>query len=240
MGRFFENRKQAIFARSDWMGKTFSRIGKEIVIAVKNGGPDPDANPILRRVMHNARAVNMPKDRVEAAIQRALGGDSSDYEELIYEGYGPHGVPMLVVTATDNPTRTVANVRMHFGRGGGNLGSSGSVAFLFNHVGTVVVKAEGLDRDELELELIDAGLEDLEEDEAEDGTPTFVLHSSFSDFGSLHAAAEEMKLDIVSADPEYLPMNLTELSEEETDEVLALVARLEDDDDVQKVYHSLA
>src|SRR5437868_5952390 len=164
MGRIFEVRKSTMFARWDRMAKQFTRIGKEIAIAVKQGGPDPDNNPGLRRCMINAKAVNMPKDRVEAAIKRAMGKDKTDYHEVLYEGYAPHGVALLVETATDNPTRTVANVRMHFNKGHGNLGTSGSVSFLFNRVGEFKIKNEGHDLENLELELIDYGLEEIGED----------------------------------------------------------------------------
>src|SRR3954467_2948847 len=164
MGRIFEVRKSSMFARYDRMAKQFSRVGKEIAIAVKKGGADPNTNPMLRRVMQNAKGVNMPKDRIEAAIKNALGKDTSNYDEVLYEGYAPHGIAILVETATDNTTRTVANVRSHFNKGGGTLGNSGSVAFMFKHVGTFKLNPAGLSMDDLELELIDAGLEELGED----------------------------------------------------------------------------
>src|SRR6185436_21138776 len=157
MGRIFETRKHTMFARWDRMAKQFARIGKEIVIAVRSGGTDPASNPQLRRVIQNARAVNMPKDKVEAAIKRAAGKEAADYEEILYEGYAPHGVAVLVETATDNPTRTVSNLRTHFNKGGGNLASTGSVAFNFKHMGVFRLPPDGLDPDELELELIDHG-----------------------------------------------------------------------------------
>src|SRR3982751_2415258 len=163
MGRIFEVRKGAMFARWDKMAKDFTRIGKEIAIAVKAGGPDPDSNPALRRCYLNAKACNMPKDRVEAAIKRAMGKDISSYDEVVYEGYAPHGVAVLVETATDNPTRTVANVRMHFNREKGSLGTTGSVRFTFNRMGEFKVKKEGIDLEELELDLIDYGLEEIGE-----------------------------------------------------------------------------
>src|SRR5580765_2660131 len=164
MGRIFEVRKSTMFARWDKMAKQFTRIGKEIDMAVKIGGSDPNNNSALRRCMINAKAVNMPKDRVEAAIKRALGKDKTDYHEVLYEGYGPHGVAMLVETATDNPTRTVANVRMHFNKGHGALGTSGSVAFTFTRMGEFKVKNNNLDIEDLEFELIDFGLEEIGED----------------------------------------------------------------------------
>src|SRR6266581_4632749 len=169
MGRIFEVRKSTMFARWDRMAKQFSRIGKEIAIAVKAGGPDPNANPALRRCMQNAKAVNMPKDRVEAAIKRAMGKEMQNYEEILYEGYGPHGAAILVETATDNHVRTVANIKSHFNKGDGTLGNSGSVAFQFKKMGVFKLKPEGLDMDELELELIDHGLEELGESNDEEG-----------------------------------------------------------------------
>src|ERR1043165_3408488 len=163
MGRIFEVRKHAMFARWDRMAKQFTRIGKEIAIAVKSGGPDPSTNPALRRCFQNAKAVNMPKDRVEAAIKRAMGKEMENYEEILYEGYAPHGVAVLVETATDNHVRTVANVKAVFNKHNGAVGTSGSVSFQFKKMGVFKLKPEGLDADELELELIDAGLEELGE-----------------------------------------------------------------------------
>lgn len=240
MGRIFETRKATMFARWDRMAKQFSRIGKDITIAVKAGGPDPDANPQLRRVIQNSRSVNMPKDKVEAAIKRASGKEAQDFEEVIYEGYGPHGVPILVETATDNPTRTVANVRMHFNKGNGNLGNSGSVGFLFNRMGVFRLNPEGLDYDELELELIDHGLQEMGEGSSEKDEPIWVLRTEFGDFGTLQKALEDQKITPLSSELEHLPVSPMQLSEEEGNEVLALVDRLEQDEDVQKVFHSLA
>ena len=161
MGRIFEVRKATMFARWDRMAKQFTRIGKEIVIAVKAGGPDPATNPALRRCFQNARSVGMPKDRVEAAIKRASGKDTTNYEEILYEGYGPHGVAILVETATDNHVRTVANVKSHFNKGNGAMGTTGSVSFQFNKMGVFKLKPEGLNTEELELELIDVGLDEM-------------------------------------------------------------------------------
>lgn len=240
MGRDFENRKQAMFKRWDRMAKVFSRIAKDITIAVKGGGPDPDSNPALRRVIQNARAANMPKDKVEAAIKRASGEGAADYEELIYEGYAPHGIALLVETATDNPTRTIANIRVHFNKGNGSLGASGSVGFLFQRMGMFKLRPEGIDREELELELIDHGLEQLEEDRDEEGAPLLVIRCAFNDFGNLQSAIEARGLDVVSAESEYVPVTTTKLEDEQVDEVLALVDRLEQDDDVQRVFHNLA
>ena len=191
MGRTFENRKSAIFARSDRISKVFARIGREIVIAVRQGGgTTPETNSTLKRVLANARAVSMPKDTIENAIKRATGEGGENYDEVIYEGYAPHGIAMLVVTATDNPTRTVANVRSHFNKCGGSLGNSGSVGFLFNKMGVFRIKPDGVDKEELELELIDHGLEELFEGTGEKGEPQLVLRCAFTDFGKLATAIE--------------------------------------------------
>jgi len=236
MGRIFEVRKAKMFARYDRMAKQFTRIGKEIAIAVKKGGPEPENNPALRRCMQNAKSVNMPKDRVEAAIKNALGKDQSNYDEVLYEGYAPHGIALLVETATDNTTRTVANVRSHFNKGGGNLGNSGSVAFLFNHVGVFKLNPEGLNQEDLELELIDAGLENL----GEDSSGNLVIHCSFNDFGNMQKTLEEKGISVISSELEWLPLNTVEVSEEQADDVFKLIERLEQDDDVQRVFHNMA
>lgn len=240
MGRMFENRKGTMFARWDRMAKAFTRISKDIVIAVKAGGPNPDANPALRRAIQNGKAVNMPKDKVQGAIDRAMGVGVADYEELLYEGYAPHGVAILVETATDNPVRTVANVRMYFRRGGGNLGTNGSVSFMFDRMGVFQLDPTSLDRDELELELIDHGLTDLIDDTGEKDEPIWLARCAFNDFGTLQAAIEAMGITPISADSEYLPQNMVELDDDQTTEVLALIDRIEQDDDVQKVFHTLA
>lgn len=240
MGRIFETRKHTMFARWDKMAKAFTRCGKEIEIAVKSGGADPKSNPALRRVLQNARSVNMPKDKIEAAIKRALGGDSKDYEILVYEGYAPHGIPLLVEAATDNPTRTIANIRVHFNKGGGNLGTTGSVGFLFKRMGVFRLDPEGLDIDELELGLIDFGLVEIGEGEGEKGEPQLILRCEFNDFGNLQTGLEELGINPLKADSEYIPLSMTELGEKEAEEVLALVDRLEQDDDVQNVFHNLA
>lgn len=236
MGRIFEVRKSKMFARYDRMAKQFTRIGKEIAIAVKKSGPDPDNNPMLRRIMQNAKSVNMPKERVEGAIKNALGKDTSNYDEVLYEGYAPHGVPLLVETATDNNTRTVANVRSHFNKGGGALGNSGSVSFLFKHMGVFKLDPEGLDADELELELIDAGLDEL----GEDSEGKLIARCAFSDFGSFQKALEEKEITPISAELEWIPLNTVELTEEQSDDVFKLIERLEQDDDVQRVFHNMA
>ncbi len=178
MGRIFEVRKHTMFARWDRMAKQFTRIGKEIAIAVKAGGPDPNTNPALRRCFQNAKSVNMPKDRVEAAIKRAMGKEMENYEEILYEGYAPHGVAVLVETATDNLTRTVANLRSYFTKGNGNMGTSGSVSFQFKKMGVFKLKMEGLNQEELEFELIDFGLEEMGETVGENNEPILVLTNS--------------------------------------------------------------
>jgi len=236
MGRIFEVRKSTMFARYDRMAKQFSRIGKEIAIAVKKSGPDPDNNPMLRRVMQNAKGVNMPKDRVEAAIKNAMGKDTSTYDEVLYEGYAPHGIALMVVTATDNTTRTVANVRSHFNKGGGNLGNSGSVGFMFKHLGVFKLKPEGINLDDLELELIDFGLEEV----GEDGDGNVIVRCGFSDFGNMQKALEERKLEVISSEIEWIAENPTEITEEQREDVFKLIARLEEDDDVQQVFHTMA
>jgi YebC/PmpR family DNA-binding regulatory protein len=235
MGRIFEVRKSAMFARWDKMAKNFTRIGKEIAIAVKSGGPDPDNNPALRRCYINAKACNMPKDRVEAAIKRAMGKDTTNYDEIVYEGYAPHGVAVMVETATDNPTRTVANVRMHFTKGGGALGTSGSVSFTFNRMGEFKVKNSGLNIEELELELIDFGLEEI----GEDSEGNVVIRTAFNEFGNMNKALEEKGIEVVTAELTRIPVNTVDLNEEQAQEVLKMVDKLEQDDDVQKVYHNL-
>src|SRR3954451_22809515 len=194
MGRIFEVRKATMFARWDRMAKQFTRIGKEIAIAVKTGGPDPNTNPALRRCIQNAKSVNMPKDRIEAAIKRAMGKEMEDYEEILYEGYGPHGVAILVETATDNHVRTVANLKSYFNKGGGALGNSGSVSFQFKKMGVFKLKPTGLNTDDLELELIDAGLEELGEGTGENGEPVLIARVGFTDFGNMQKALEEKSI----------------------------------------------
>lgn len=236
MGRIFEVRKSTMFARYDRMAKQFSRIGKDIVIAVKKGGPDPDTNPMLRRVMQNGKAVNMPKDRIDSAIKNALGKDTSNYDEVLYEGYAPHGIAILVVTATDNTTRTVANVRMHFNKTGGSLGNSGSVAFMFKHMGMFKLNPTGLSAEDLELELIDAGLEEL----GEDADGNLIVRCGFNDFGNMMKALEERNISVISSEIEWIPENTISLNEEQAEEVFKLIARVEEDDDVQQVFHNMA
>ena len=241
MGRTFENRKGAMMKRWDRMAKAFSRCGKEIAIATRSGGPNPDANPALRRAIQNARSVNMPKDKIEAAIKRGSGEiDGADYQELLYEAYGPHGVPILVETATDNPTRTISNLRLIFKKGGGNIGSTGSVSFMFDKRGAFRLNPEGFDAEELELELIDHGLEDMGEATSDDGDPLIVAYCAFENFGDLHSGLEGMGIEPVSTGVEWVPHNLMDLGDEQVTEVLELIDKLEQDDDVQDVFHALA
>ena len=240
MGRIFETRKATMFRRWDRMAKQFARIGKDIAIAVKAGGPIPENNPALRRIMQNARAVNMPKDKVEAAIKRASGQDATVYEEILYEGYAPHGVAVLVETATDNPVRTVASVRHHFSRGGGSLGTAGSVSFAFRHMGVFRLDPEGLDAESLELDLIDFGLDEMGESTGEKDEPQLVIRCAYGDFGQLLHALEDRGITPLSAELEYIPVTPVELPEDQATRVLALIDQLEQDDDVQKVFHNLA
>lgn len=241
MGRIFETRKATMFARWDKMAKQFTRIGKDINIAVKAGGPNPDNNPQLRRVLQNARSVNMPKDKIQSAIDKAMGVGDADYEEIVYEGYAPHGIALMVETATDNSTRTIANLRMHFKKLGGNVGTSGSVAFMFDRLGVFRIKPEDVeDRDEFELEMIDYGLEDMGDGTTDDGDPVIIVRCAFNDFGTMQSALEDKGIEPVSSESEYVPQNVTELDDEQAEEVLKLVDKLEQDDDVQKVFHNLA
>ena len=239
MGRIFEVRKASMFARYDRMAKQFTRIGKEIAIAVKSGGSDPHTNAALRRVMQNAKGVNMPKDRVEAAIKRALGKEMDNFDEILYEGYAPHGVAILVETATDNHVRTVANVKSHFNKGGGAMGNSGSVAFQFTKMGVFKLKPEGLSTDDLELELIDFGLEELGESTDDEGKDILVIRVGFTDFGNMQKALEDKGITPISAEVEWIPSTTVPISDTQAEDVSKLIDRLEQDEDVQKVFHNM-
>ena len=239
MGRIFEVRKHTMFARWDRMSKQFSRLSKEIIVAVKAGGPDPQSNPALRRAVQNARQINMPKDKVEAAIKRAAGKDATNYEQIIYEGYAPHGVAVIVEAATDNPTRTVASVRAVFSKHGGNLGTTGSVAFQFRKMGVFRLNPEGIDHDDLELYLIDHGLEEMGESVGDKGEPQIVARCLFADFGHMQEALEKRGIVPISAAHEYVCSTPIELPEAQANEAFAMIDKLEQDDDVQNVYHSL-
>jgi YebC/PmpR family DNA-binding regulatory protein len=234
MGRAFEFRKARKMKRWSAMSKAFTRIGKDIVMAVKEGGPDPDSNSRLRAVIQNAKAVNMPKDNVERAIKKASDKGQGDYKEVIFEGYAPHGIAILVETATDNNTRTVANVRACFNKCDGSLGTSGSVVFMFDHTCNFRVNAEGLDPEELELELIDFGAEEVFDDE--DG---IIIYAPFESFGALQSELERREIEILSSGFERIPQVLTDLTEEQQADVEKLLERLEEDDDVQNVYHNM-
>ncbi len=240
MGRIFEVRKATMFARWNRMAKQFARIAKDITMAVKSGGTDPTGNPALRRAIQNARAVNMPKDKIEAAIKRASGRDAANYQQVMYEGYAPHGVALLVEAATDNPTRTVAAVRNIITKGGGNLATNGSVSFLFKKMGVFRLDPTGIDQDELELYLIDHGLEEMGESTGEKGEPQLVIRCAFADFGHLQEALEARGIAPLSATHEYVCTVPTELPENQANEVLAVIDKLEQDDDVQQVFHTLA
>jgi YebC/PmpR family DNA-binding regulatory protein len=235
MGRMFEVRKAAIFARMARNSKAFSKIGKEIQIAVKLSGSDPASNPRLRIAIKNARAVNMPKDSVEAAIKRASGKDATNLEELTYEGYGPHGVGIFIESSTDNPTRTVANIRSYFNKCGGALATNGALDFLFNRRGVFNIVAPSGDLEEFELELIDHGLEDLFQ--TEDGS--LLVYCGFSEYGSMQKILEAKNVEIKSASLTRLPTTTAELTADQITEVEKLINMLEEDDDVQHVYSTL-
>ncbi|WP_207424066.1 YebC/PmpR family DNA-binding transcriptional regulator [Desertivirga brevis] len=240
MGRAFEFRKERKFKRWAKMAVQFTRLGKEIAMAVKAGGPNPDGNSRLKTAIQNAKAVNMPKDRVEAAIKRASSKDSSNYEEIVYEGYAPHGVAVLIETATDNTNRTVANVRSYFNKVGGALGKTGSLDFIFQRKAVFRFLPGELDLEELELELIDAGLEDLFVEDDEEGNDIAVIHTPFEDFGKMQKALEEKGIEVKSAKLERVTLSTAEVSEEQAVDVLKLIDKLEEDDDVQAVYHNMA
>jgi YebC/PmpR family DNA-binding regulatory protein len=240
MGRIFEVRKATMFARWDRMAKQFTRIGKEIIIAVKAAGPDVATNPALRRCFQNARSVGMPKDRVEAAIKRAMGKDTTNYDEILYEGYAPHGVALLVETATDNHVRTVANVKAAFNKGNGALGNSGSVSFQFKKMGVFKLKPEGLNMDDLELELIDHGLDELGESVDDNDNPILVLRCALVDFGNLQKELEEKNLTPISAELEWIPTTTVPVTDAQAEDVSKLIERLEQDEDVNKVFHNMA
>ena len=239
MGRIFEVRKHTMFARWDRMAKQFARVSKDINMAIKAGGSDPNSNPALRRAIQNSRNLNMPKDKVEAAIKRASGKDAASYEQIIYEGYAPHGVAIIVEAATDNPTRTVAQVRAILSKGGGNLGSTGSVAFQFRKMGVFRLNPAGIDHDDLELYLIDHGLDEMGDSTGDKGEPQIVARCLFADFGHMQEALEKRGITPLSATHEYICTAPVELPEAKANDALAMIDKLEQDEDVQNVYHSL-
>lgn len=234
MGRAFEFRKARKMKRWSAMSKAFTRIGKDIVMAVKEGGPDPENNSRLRAVIQNAKAVNMPKDNVERAIKRASDKSQGDFKEVLFEGYAPHGIAVLVETATDNNTRTVANVRSYFNKCNGNLGTSGSVVFMFDHTCNFRINAEGLDAEEIELEFIDFGAEEVFVDE--DG---ILIYAPFESFGAIQSELEKRQIEILSSGFERIPQSTKQLDSAQVLEVEKLLEKLEEDDDVQNVYHSM-
>jgi YebC/PmpR family DNA-binding regulatory protein len=226
-----------MFKRYAKMAKAFTKIGREIVIAVKAGGPHPESNPRLRMIIQNAKAINMPKVNVESAIKRASEKDSGNFEEVIYEGYAPHGVPVLVECTTNNPTRTVASVRLYFNRANGALGTNGSVSFMFDHVVLFKIDAAGLNKDDLELELIDFGLEDIGLDEESN---QFIIQTQFTDFGKMQSALEEKKINVIETSKTYIPTTTKELTPEQESEVMTMIEKMEEDDDIEAVYHNIA
>ena len=234
MGRAFEFRKARKMKRWSAMSKAFTRIGKDIVMAVKEGGPDPENNSRLRAVIQNAKAVNMPKDNVERAIKRASDKSQGDYKEVLFEGYAPHGIAVLVETATDNNTRTVANVRSYFNKCNGNLGTSGSVVFMFDHTCNFRINAEGLDAEEIELEFIDFGAEEVFVDE-----DWILIYAPFESFGAIQSELEKRQIEILSSGFERIPQSTKKLDSAQVLEVEKLLEKLEEDDDVHNVYHSM-
>lgn len=234
MGRAFEYRKARKLKRWGNMSRTFTRIGKEITIAAKAGGPDPDTNPRLRALMQNAKAANMPKDTVERAIKKATEKDASDYKEIVYEGYGPFGIAIVVEAATDNNTRTVANVRSYFNKHGGNLGTQGSLAFMFDHKSVFKIKPkDGMSLEDLEFELIDYGVDEVEADEE------VVLYGAFEDYSTIQKYLEENGYEIISSEFERIPHDLKEVTEEQRAQLEKLLDKFEEDEDVQNVFHNM-
>ncbi len=236
MGRVFEKRKHKMFARYAKMSQAFTKIGKEIAIAVKIGGIDPDGNSRLRAIIANAKSVNMPKANIDAAIQRASTKTEKEMEEIAYEGKGPHGVAMIIETATDNPTRTIANLRAHMNKTGGQMLNSGSLDFLFERKGIFIIPMSGIDLENFELEMIDYGMEDLEED----GEGNFIITAPFTEFGTLQKALEDRKIEIINAQLQRIPTStLVELNDEQQEDFGKLLDRLDEDDDVVNVWHNL-
>jgi YebC/PmpR family DNA-binding regulatory protein len=234
MGRAFEFRKARKLKRWSAMAKTFTRIGKDIVMAVKEGGPDPENNSRLRAVIQNAKAANMPKENVERAIKKASDKETQNFKEVLFEGYAPHGIAVLVETATDNNNRTVANIRSYFNKANGNLGTAGSVEFMFDHTCNFRINPQDLDAEEIELEFIDFGVEEVFIDE--DG---LLLYAPFESFGGVQKELEKRGFEILSSGFERIPQTTKILHEEAQEEVLKLIERIEEDDDVQQVYHNL-
>ena len=240
MGRAFEYRKARKLKRWGNMSRTFTRIGKEITIAAKAGGPDPTTNPRLRALMQNAKAANMPKDTVERAIKKATDKDAGDYKEITYEGYGPHGIAIFVEAATDNNTRTVANVRSYFTKFGGSLGTQGSLSFLFDHKSVFKIKPKAdVSLEDLELELIDYGVDELVDDVDDDDNEIIVLYGGFEDYSSIQNYLESNGFEIVSSEFVRIPNDLKEVSAEQRDAINRLLEKIEEDEDVQNVFHNM-
>lgn len=235
MGRAFEFRKERKMKRWAKMSKQFTRLGKDIVMAVKEGGPDPEANSKLRAVIQNCKAVNMPKDNIERAIKRASDKDQEDYKEVVFEGYAPHGIAVLIETATDNNTRTVANVRSYFNKCNGSMGTSGSVEFMFEHKCFFKIAKGDNDLEELELELIDFGADEIFEEDDD----TIMIYAPFSDFGNLQKGIEDLDIEVINSGFDRIPMDTKKLTEEQEADVEKLIEKLEDDDDVQNVFHNM-
>ena len=234
MGRAFEFRKARKLKRWSAMSKTFTRLGKDIVMAVKENGPDPSTNSKLRAVVQNAKAANMPKDNIERAIKRASEKNQDNYKEILFEGYAPHGVAVLVETATDNNTRTVANIRSYFNKHEGNLGTSGSVSFMFDHTCNFRINKDGLDSEEIELDFIDFGVEEVFIDDND-----VLIYAPFEYFGEIQSELEKRKIEIVSSGFDRIPNTFKEVNDEQKTEIEKLLEKIEDDDDVQNVYHSM-
>lgn len=234
MGRAFEFRKGRKMKRWDAMAKAFTKFGREIAMAVKQSGPDPTSNSRLRVAIQNAKGANMPKDRIENAIKRASSKDEKDFEEIVYEGYGPYGVAILVECASDNPTRTVSNVRMYFNRGNGTLGKTGSLDFIFTRKGVFKLAADANNLEELELELIDFGLEEIVKEE-----DVILIYTSYTDFGTMQKALEDKGINVINAELKRIPNTTVSLTEEQEDEIMDLLDKFEEDDDVQAVYSNV-
>jgi YebC/PmpR family DNA-binding regulatory protein len=235
MGRAFEYRKARKLKRWGSMSRTFTRLGKEITIAAKSGGTDPDNNPRLRALVQNARAENMPKDNVDRAIKRAIEKDQGEYKELTYEGYAPYGVAVVIDAATDNPTRTVANIRSYFSKLGGSLGTSGSLDFMFDRKSVFRIKPkEGVDLEELELELIDCGVDELFADESE-----WIIYGAYESYGGVQKYLEGNGFEIISSGFERIPTDTKEVTPEQQAVIEKLIEKFEDDDDVQAVWHNM-
>lgn len=235
MGRAFEYRKARKMKRWGSMAKTFTKLGKDITIAVKEGGPDPDTNPRLRVLVQMSRVANMPKENVERAIKKATSKDQADYKEVVYEGYGPYGIAIMVETATDNPTRTVANVRSYFNKHNGSLGTSGSVDFTFDRKCVFKVNGkDGLDLEEFELDLIDYGVDEIFAEDHE-----IIIYSEFSSYGALQKYLEDNGFEIASCEFERIPLDTKELTEEQMAEIEKLLLKFEEDEDVQNVFHNM-